>query len=667
MTRYTLGIDTGGTYTDAVIIDVVKHQVVATAKALTSRADLSIGVSEALTRVLDMAGDTFDTAEISCVSLSTTLATNALVQGHGDDVMTFLVGFDDGMVERTLIAEAAPSTTIVRIRGGHTYSGEEAEPLDVAAVNAALSEHGGRVRGYAVASQYSVRNSGHELQLKDIIEAATSHPVTISSDLSAALDAPCRALTATFNARIISQISALENAVQSSMRRLGIAAPLLIVKGDGSLAPAEAVVKKPIETILSGPAASVIGARFLCGLADFVIADIGGTTSDVATVRNGWPSLNESGSDVGGFRTLVRAIDMRTIGLGGDSEVLVDFRGVVSLDNNRVVPISLLGHRWPRVVSELESALSADSGMLGSLRYGVTPDGGQELAINEAASEKDRLFLAQFQSGEPVLLRDAVSGAADIARVSRLVAQGLLQVSGFTPSDAAHVLGLQSQWSASAAMAACELLGRASGMVKGGEVGPQLKELAQTVSGELARKSSWLLLEQLAGLEFEANNVLVDAVTRGSSGLHNLGTEFRPLLPVVAVGGPAAIFFPEVGRRLNTEVIIPEHSAVANAIGAAVGLIKVCVTVEITRNDSGFLVHHGEAPEFVAGSMAALEQAKAVAHEEALRRARSLGGHDMKIDLSVSRIDVPDMDESVSLVAATITAEAVGEFAPRDA
>ena len=274
MAKYNIGIDTGGTYTDAVIVDVRDRKVVASAKALTTRGDLSIGVTEALGQVLSQVGDGFDRGGVSLVSLSTTLATNALVERRGSSIAAFLIGFKDAMVDRTEIARAIPSARIIRVAGGHTHDGEEREPFDEATIWSALNETCGSVDAYAVAGHFAVRNPGHENRARQLIREITGCPVTASCDLSDDLDGPRRALTAALNARIVSLIVALVSAVRLSLERQGISAPLMIVKGDGSIATAEAVIERPIETILSGPAASVIGAKFLSGLSDFIISDM---------------------------------------------------------------------------------------------------------------------------------------------------------------------------------------------------------------------------------------------------------------------------------------------------------------------------------------------------------------------------------------------------------
>ena len=316
MSNVNIGIDTGGTYTDAVVVDLKSRNVAATAKAITTHGDLSIGVNDALGQVIDALGDEFPHSDIKLVSLSTTLATNALVEGRGSKIASILIGFHIGMVERTGIAETIPSATIIQVDGGHSHSGEEECALDEAALRSALESLRGNIDAVAIAALYSVRNPAHERRAQEIVAELLDCPVTLSCDLSDALNGPRRALTASLNARIVSRIVKLVDAVAVSLAKHDIAAPLMIVKGDGSLVSVDHVIEAPIETILSGPAASVIGARFLSQRKNFVVSDIGGTTTDIAIARDGWPRLNEEGSEVGGYRTLVQAIDMRTSGLG---------------------------------------------------------------------------------------------------------------------------------------------------------------------------------------------------------------------------------------------------------------------------------------------------------------------------------------------------------------
>ncbi len=664
MSRFVIGIDTGGTYTDAVLMDAQRHSVLATAKALTSKGDLAIGVGQALGSVLKAAGEQFDRQAIVMVSLSTTLATNALIEGHGSPVTAVLIGFDDGMVERTKITSSVSDSSIIRIAGGHDYNGHELEALDRQSLVAALQQVPERVAAFSVASIYSVRNPAHERAAADVIAQHTDKPVSLSCELADALDGPRRALTATLNARILSLISSLETAVRDTLDRLGVDAPIMMVKGDGSLARSETVAATPIQTILSGPAASVIGAHYLAGLDDFIISDIGGTTTDVAVVKKGWPRLTEQGSDVGGHRTMIRAIDMRTIGLGGDSHVEFDPSGKVVLHSKRVLPMALLGELWPGLCTQLEIALGQSQGMLGATCYLLLPEGQKGLADSADLDPHEMQLLQKLAPNKPVLYRDLVHNATDRARVPRLIEKGLLRMSGFTPSDAAHILGRQAQWNATASLLAAELLGRASGRVSGENTQADLEQMARDTLTVVARRSTHLLVECLSGTKLAEDDPLLQAVMQQQGELQDLQVSLRPGIAVVAVGGPAAVVYPEVGETLGIKPLIPTHSEVANAVGAAVGMSKARTRVEISRNGKGgYVVHGAQQPMACDSATAALQLASETARAQVRAQLSSyllsgdINSSDDEIQLDVERIDVPNMGEETSLVAATVSAE----------
>ena len=659
MTTYSIGIDTGGTYTDAVIIDRQTRQVVAAAKALTTRGRLELGVSNALGAVLLAAKDSLVAEQIAIVSLSTTLATNALVEGMGSTVATVLIGFSDDMVWRSKLAEAIPAAKIIRINGGHNYDGSEVCEMDSIGLTHEIEKVGNSVAAFAVASNYSVRNPAHEQLAKQLITDITGRPVTASSELSDGLNGPLRALTATFNVRIVSLIMDLVESVRNSMQQYRIEAPLMIVKGDGSIASAESVIDKPIETILSGPAASVIGASFISNLDDFIISDVGGTTTDVAIVHDGWPSLNQKGAMAGAYRTLVRAIDMQTIGLGGDSEVEVSHKGEISLKNNRVVPLSLICNRFPEIIDALKSSLGDGMGLAKAIRFIFLPEGLDRENLPPDLSDTDLQFLEQI-SIEPRSFDKIVVRASDRARADRLLDRGIVQVCALTPSDAAHVLGLQSQWNLEGARLACLMLGRSYGLISWQEdkVEQDIRAFAQRIFEVMVGKSAHLVINQLAGHQFPIDDPLVNAVTHGKNKINDMSVQLKPTIPLVAVGGPAAIFYPAVGERLNVHTVIPDYADVANAIGAAIGRIRIRKVIEITSAESGgYHLHHDGDPVYIASSDEALEQAQLLASRHLQEKTDFMGGEPAEIDIKVDRIDLPNADPSSSLIAATITAE----------
>jgi len=151
-----------------------------------------------------------------------------------------------------------------------------------------------------------------------------------------------RATTAMLNARIIPRLTGLLLDLEKVMADQGICAPIVVVKGDGSLMSAAMAKQRPVETILSGPAASVAGARHLTGIKDALVVDMGGTTTDTAALTADAVNLNEKGSNIGGYRTHVKALEIRTAGLGGDS--LIQFeKGKFLIGPKRVAPIAWLG------------------------------------------------------------------------------------------------------------------------------------------------------------------------------------------------------------------------------------------------------------------------------------------------------------------------------------
>ena len=352
----SLGIDTGGTYTDAVLYDPARG-VIAAAKALTTRHDLALGVGAAIAGVLpkDAAGS------IRLVSLSTTLATNALVEGQGGPAALLLLGYDDGALGRAGLGAALKGDPVAFIGGGHGALGDEQQPLDLEAARTAIRDFAPRVSAFAVAGYFGVRNPTHELAVRGLIREMTQHPVTCAHELSHNLDAPRRALTALLNARLISLLDRLIRAVERRLAELDIEAPLMVVKGDGALIAAADALTRPVETILSGPAASVVGAMALTKERNVIVSDMGGTTTDIAFLKDGHPVLNRDGAMVGGWRTMVEAIVVHTFGLGGDSEVRIDPKRGLLVGPRRLVPLSLLAHQHPQTLTVLRAQAAEDA------------------------------------------------------------------------------------------------------------------------------------------------------------------------------------------------------------------------------------------------------------------------------------------------------------------
>src|SRR5450755_4025311 len=171
-----LGLDTGGTFTDAVLL--ADGRVIASAKALTTPWNLAIGIGQAIRAVLALLPAGASRQDVSLVSVSTTLATNAVVENRFSPVCTLLIGFDDAMVERSGLQRHGAGSLVFRVQGGHIATGDESAPLDEAAVTNAVTLHEARVEAFAVAANFSVRNPSHELRARGLIRRLTPKPVT---------------------------------------------------------------------------------------------------------------------------------------------------------------------------------------------------------------------------------------------------------------------------------------------------------------------------------------------------------------------------------------------------------------------------------------------------------------------------------------------------------
>jgi N-methylhydantoinase A/oxoprolinase/acetone carboxylase beta subunit len=656
-TEYIIGIDTGGTYTDAVVIERATQRILASAKSLTTKGDLAIGVGDAMRRAMDALGADVKGADIKLVSVSTTLATNAVVEGHGGASAIVLIGFDEKMVARTGIAQAFPDMPLIRVAGGHDHNGDVAAPLDHAALRTALVALKGQVGALAIASSFAVRNNGHELAARDMVRDILDLPVTLSSELSSALDAPRRALTAVLNARLIGHIARLIGAVNRAMTGLGISSPLMIMKGDGTLALADSVVQRPIETILSGPAASLVGAKWLSGLDDFVMSDMGGTTTDVGILENGRPMVALQGASVGGWRTMVKAIDVKTIGLGGDSEVSVGVNGKIDIGPQRAVPLSLLASRCPELVIMLQADLADNEGASLHGRFVVLPFGDDDRPPPQGLNPREADMLAQI-THHPIPLRKIAVASASQRALASLRRKGLVQVCGFTPSDAAHAMGLQSNWNAEAAVLGAKLMIRFRTMVLPDDAA--LQSFCREIWNGTVQRSTRIIVDTVLG-DAADSNTLINAVCAGTPQVGKTRISIVPNMPIVAVGGPVRIYYDEVAKRLGTNVVFAPFCDVANAVGAASAMVaeKIVLTVEGDGNGLFRLHGAGKAEQFGSGSLA-LARAQELAREMAEHAAVKRGANAPRIELSVDKRFMPEAQNDDGLLTATVTAEAFG-------
>lgn len=459
---FILGMDTGGTFTDAVLLDQDKKTILKKAKAPTTKEDLCIGIRASL-EALDFEA----MSDIGLVCLSTTLATNSIVEGKGCRVGLVITGkapYGD-----------LPEAVIVNAGGALDITGRLREELDEDAARKAIAELKGKVDAIAISGYACVRNPEHELTVRRIAREELGIPVVCSHELTCELGYYERTVTVILNARLIPLIKRLIADTRICLEEKGVKAPIMVVRGDGSYMESTYAMERPVETILSGPAASVKGAMFLSQLKDGTIFDLGGTTSDLAMLKNGKVDISLEGAKVGGWRTRVRAIDVFTRGLGGDSRIHISEDGEIRFGPDKIIPVSYAS----------ANGLSEDT-------YDI----------------------------------------------------------GFTPTDLAHILGIYNAWDTSAA------------------------EIYLMKLADRRRTKKECLLNQM----MEAFQKAVISTIEDSGKL-------LPNAPIAALGAPTEAWMPILLKDSEYKLVVPKHSEVANAVGAAVGEIEEVVKVLIRYDE----------------------------------------------------------------------------------
>jgi N-methylhydantoinase A/oxoprolinase/acetone carboxylase beta subunit len=665
-----LGIDTGGTYTDAVLVNE-QQQVVATAKCLTTRHNLTLGIGNALGELPQEA-----LGDVGLVALSTTLSTNSVVEGRGAPVGVLLPGYKTQQIQKSGLLDIFDNEMVVSLSGGHDALGRERQALDSEGAARAIKMLTNKVSAFAISSMFGVRNPAHEIQLRDLVTEICSKPVTCGHELATDLDAPRRALTVALNARMVPIIHELIIAVQQIMQEMNIQAPLMMVKGNGSLINTETALRQPVGTVLSGPAASVVGACTLSGLSNAIIADMGGTTTDIAVVTDGQPELSTDGVRIGDWTPMVEAVRVISIGLGGDSEVQFNSSSGIRIGPRRVIPLSLLAHQFPSVLDALKNQMAQVPSRRNN-RFAVRLE-HNEVLLSRCSSPELRAW--DMLEDQPIELEAVVATDREVARaIGHLQRMGLVIYSGFTPSDAAHVLDLSSHWNNEAAELAALIWARqmrhiyGMGRWQAGDAITPSQDVFRRVNQRISRALIEAGLHQhrkldrietkslahlLAELVYESGST--SGKTPDSGSLFHLS--FAVDHPVVAVGAPAATFFPASAGHLGVDLALPEHAEVANAFGAVMGSVVQRVHVMVTQPAHGkFIVHSDQEPLQFNDLEEATETAGAMATAKVRNMALAAGADEMEIQLSQDANHVHhDLDGDLFLET-RITATAIGQ------
>ncbi|WP_319587072.1 hydantoinase/oxoprolinase family protein [uncultured Desulfobulbus sp.] len=536
MTAYCIGIDTGGTYTDAVLMNSVSRQVIAWRKERTTPHDLSIGVGRALAGLLQ---HSVTPAEVTKLSVSTTLATNAVVEGRGARVGLFVLGY----VRHFKL----PVIVNIFLKGGHTITGEEEEPLDIEGLIDTLPGLTAEVDSYAVCGAMSIKNPTHELVAQEAIRLIDPKPVFCSHLVSSHPGMLERSATACLHAKLMPLMTDFLASIQRSMLATGLTCPVNIICGNGRGEALDRIIDKAAITMASGPAAT---ARFgaASGLASALVVDVGGTTTDVCLIKDCQPLINREGCVIGEWRTHVEAVDMYTSGAGGDSHVACHRDGRIALKNSRVQPLAMT----PDLPDPAEWLnIDADSIL-------VLPVPG----LDQDLVQDDPLlrFLAQHGPTPPSTLavQTGVGGIILEKRLERLMYLQQVVLVGFTPTDALHALGLLQIGNGTAS--------RSGASVLASQIGLSADDLCRRVLAETEAAIETIVLTYLSRSVWQ-DGQSTPFLNRRDNDL--FAVHFTLKLPIIGIGAAARCFLPGVAQRLGTTVSFPDDCEVGNAIGAA--------------------------------------------------------------------------------------------------
>ena len=573
-----LGIDTGGTFTDGVLLDPQTRQVVRKAKVLTTHHNLRVCIEN-----IFQALDPEDPQAIQMVSLSTTLATNAIAEGKRRPAALFLLGYDPELVQKFGFQESFATDAYFFINGRMDMEGREQVPLDEAGLLARAGEVRERVEALAVSAYAGPMNASQEERAAELLGNLTGMPVVQGNHLSSRIGSIQRATTASLNASLLGDAYEFVAAVREMLAARSIHCPLIVVRGDGSLAAADFAAHRPVEIIHSGPATSAIGGKYLAGVDNALVVDVGGTTTDLAMVEDGRTRLNDGDATVGSYRTSVRTIQARSFGLGGDSLIRFDPHGGITVGPERVIPLSYMAAHYPEVRDDLLTWLEGQHPLRHADRveYWVLRREPRQ-PFSDPRTNRVIELLREGPWRVPDLLKKIKVVSPLLVDSEMLFRREIIDRACLTPTDLMHAGGEFAPWDVDVARGVVEAAARTReqspvAFINGVRDWITRKitvEIVQFLSGcNVPREEGGLVKRpDLGGWLFNQNL---------HPGRTTLRSEIRLEVPIVGIGAPAAYFLPRVAEALHTELILPEHYEVANAVGTVVSDVMVRHEAEV--------------------------------------------------------------------------------------
>lgn len=579
-----IGIDTGGTYTDAVVYDLKSKKILGAGKSLTTKSDLEIGIANALDTLPE---DLLAQAET--VSLSTTLATNACVENKGGRAKLLVIGIPENLIAYLQDVFASygmqdlSNLIILDARAENIFS----NPYDPDWENLRghAAEYFGECDCVGIVQMNPKANGGRfELKALEILKKELTIPLTIASDFSNETDILKTCASTLLNARLIPLIHDFMDAVHHVLEKRGIHVPFTIVRSDGSLMSEEMARTAPVETLLCGPAASVLGGCELTGEENALIIDMGGTTTDIAIMTQGEPVRAKDGIYIGQWKTMIKGLDVNAVALGGDSAVRYQNEKLY-LDSERVIPISVLASQYENVLPSLKHLNQEPHPHTRWIHefYVFQKDISDKSGYTEYEQRA-----CQVLKEKPLITREfvqAIDGDLYQLGMERLLSEGVIIKSGLTPTD---IMILKGDFAGYDGAAAKEMLQFISINVyeKANQIPDAVYDLVllklYTSIGRRILKMEYPSVKEFTDIK-TADSFLQtfyhQAREKKDFRLANL--RLTTSYSLIGVGAPIHVFLPKVAELLGTRACIPSYAHVANALGAISGSKTVSAEVFI--------------------------------------------------------------------------------------
>jgi len=564
ITGVGLGIDAGGTYTDAVIYDFNNKNILAKAKSPTTYEDLLIGIKN----VLELLPKNL-IQNIKVTALSTTLATNSIVEGRGYKVGLISYSPFDWFEEKI---EHSP---MVKVKGAITIDGEITEEINKTEIIKACKELiiNQKCKAIAVGGYGSIRNPSLSNAIREIINE--NYPdilVVCSHDLSNKLNAVNSLRTAISNARLVPIISELIRSIKLALKSYNIPDKLLVVKGDGSNIDCSVALERPIETILSGPAASVSGASILTNLKNAIVLDIGGTTTDTAIIKNYHVEVSDDGATVGNWVMNIDAAKISTTGLGGDSRIDFNRERKIILGPQRNIPFCHIASTYPQILNRLKEISKK---RLQTSHNAKTLDVLVKSNVLNATTELENKVLETLDKAPMFaidLYKELDLKSMELLNIDKLEKKGVVKRVSLTPTDIMHIDGDFNNWNKEASKLALSIFAKLYGKDEDTIKDLIYKEINKRILSEIISRE---LSDEIGkGIHISKESYyMIDKILNNDS--TGLSVKFSLEYPIVGIGAPTKTMFKNLEKYINAKIIVPKDADVANAVGAISGKVVV--------------------------------------------------------------------------------------------